>query len=812
MKNLINPKQNARRALRVSRSVKRRTQQYLSVGKNYTFNIDNPKSEVLDSKELTVEGWIVAKDDRNFKVRIRNNKKTYPVKLNVRRIDVEKSYPHLPKDRTARSGFEREIVFEEGELAIEISEGKGFRKLYSTSVTFSLEHLPATLYNKDLSNNYPEHLNLIENRKKFLYEDASVGVYERHVDDPRLVAIYLPQFHPFEQNDRAWGKGFTEWTNVTTAQPRFVGHQQPILPSDLGFYDLRLDEKLHEQITLAKKYGVYGFCFYYYWFSGKKLMDHPINTFLSHKEWDFNFTICWANENWTKRWDGRDSEVIIAQEYNDDDPLNFIKDVEDILTDPRYITEDGKPVLMVYRASELNDPKSYTKVWREYFKKKYKKELHLVTYLSFDDTDPREYGFDAALDFAPHSAFFKNHLFKNSMFPYLDVNAKLLDVNFDGIVADYRTIALNEKLDLSHDFPVYPCVTPSWDNDARKKGKGFVYQNSSPDIYASWLERVIKKSTEERKSPLVYVNAWNEWAEGAIMEPSMHLGHSTLKRTAEVLASYSYNGENLVSFPKQGIKRTDKKLAVIVHLYYVDMWPEIREKLKNISVPYDIFVTLNARDAEFIAEVDDPDVMIYSYVVPNRGRDVLPFLFVMKKIEAAGYPHILKLHSKKSKHRKDGSNWFSEALDGLLPSTSTVDMILSELEKPTGSMIGPENHLVSLKRHMGSNAPILGNLVARSFDDMESADVINKPQKYPYIGGTMFWAKLSALSPVLQLQLIPDDFQSEHGQIDGTTAHAVERLFGVIMRLQNLDIYTVSGKGEIVKAPEEFDQKYIYAP
>ena len=541
-------------------------------------------------------------------------------------------------------------------------------------------------------------------------------------------------------------------------------------------------------------------------------MDGPIESVTRHKEWDFNFTICWANENWTKRWDGRDNEVIIAQEYLEDDPLNFIKDVEHILLDSRYITEDGKPVLMVYRASELKNPKKYVKVWRDYFRKKHNLELQLVTFLSFDDQDPREYGFDAALDFAPHSAFFKNHLFKNNQFPYIDIHQKLLDINFSGVVADYRSIALNTKLTDVYKFPIYHCVTPSWDNDARKKGKGFVYQNSSPDLYAKWLDRVVSLEVAKKDAPLIFINAWNEWAEGAILEPSLHLGHSVLNRTAEVLAKYSQNKNNLINFPAYGLSK-DKttKLAVVVHLYYTDLWDEIKAKLVNINEPFDLFLTLNARDAGFELKLNNKKVKVHTFVLPNRGRDVLPFLYVARRLRAAGYEYILKLHSKKSKHRKDGSSWFSDVINELLPNEDTLNQIIALLKNDKTGLIGPSSHVVSLKRHMGGNKLILADLLERAFNEKSSKKVISNPEKYPYFGGTMFWARLDALAPILDLDLIPDDFQSEHGQIDGTTAHAIERMFGVAVRVSKKSMYAVESNAVRLVA-DSLDEKYRYAP
>lgn len=813
MKHLLNPKVHVKRAIRITKRAKHNANKRFSVGRDYVYSIDSPRKKTLEDRKISVEGWLIPKKGTDYKIRVLNNGTVYEVKTGIKRLDVAKTHPEFPEEVALYSGFATEFEFEDGEITVELDSGRGFRKLYKTPVSYSIEHLPSSLYNKDLSNNYPEHSNLLDNRQKFYYEDSLVSSYEPHTSDPRLVAMYLPQFHPFPENDKAWGKGFTEWTNVAAAQPRFIGHQQPILPKDLGYYDLRLESNILDQITLAKKYGVHGFCFYYYWFSGHKLMEQPLNTLLSHKEWDFNFTICWANENWTKRWDGRNNDIIIAQEYLEEDPLNFIKDVEHILLDDRYIQDNGKPVLMVYRASELKNPQKYATVWREYFLKEHNKELQLVSFLSFDDQDPRDYGFDAALDFAPLSAFFKNKLFRNNRFPYIDVSNKLLDINFSGVVADYRSIALNDKLYNAYDFPTYPCVTPSWDNDARKKGKGFVYQNSSPDLYAQWLKRIIKQETAVKKSPLIFINAWNEWAEGAVMEPSVHLGHAVLNRTVESLAEVSDNGKNALNFPEYQIEKSKStKLAVVVHLYYVDLWNTIESKLENITEPFDLFVTLNMRDEDFAPNIKNKNGKVTTYIMPNRGRDVLPFLYVARRLKAANYEYVLKLHSKKSKHRSDGSSWLTDVLDNLLPDTSTIEKTIEILQTPECGLIGPAQHIVSLKRHMGANKEILSHLIAQAYDKKVSDKVLGSPENYPFVGGTMFWARMETINPILDLELMPDDFQSEHGQIDGTLAHALERMFGASTRINEKTIYEVSSIGIKVVPNQGIEEKYKYAP
>ncbi|MHB1864852.1 MAG: glycoside hydrolase family 99-like domain-containing protein [Candidatus Saccharimonadales bacterium] len=799
-----------KRAYHQSRRIKYKIKQRYSITRHFKYNVDYPKTNLVETKSITVEGWIIPLDNKQFQLRVRNNDKTYPIEKGLKRLDVAKTNPSVVEDLALYSGFKTDILVEDGDFSIEVDRGNGFKPLYKKKIAYSIEKLPRELYNPELSNNYPEHLNLIENRQKYYYEEELKGLYKRHPKDPKLIALYLPQFHPFYENDIAWGKGFTEWRNVTTGSPRFVGHQQPILPKDLGFYDLRLKSVLKDQINLAKKYGIYGFSFYYYWFSGKKLMETPLNNFLKNKDIDFNFLICWANENWTKRWDGRDSDVIISQEYLEDDPLNFIKDVEHILLDSRYIKMDSRPIIMVYRASELKDPSKYASTWREYFKNKHNKELYLVSFLSFDDNDPRKYGFDAALDFAPQSAFFKSNLFNKKEFPYIGVATKLLDINFDGVVADYRTIALNSELDNPYKYPTFKSVTPSWDNDARKKGKGFIYQNSNPDIYSSWLGRVIKNEIKQTDAPLIFINAWNEWAEGAILEPSLHFGHATLNRTVEVLSSNSKNKTNQITFPSYGLKRSNNtKLAIVVHLHYIDTWQTIKKHIETINEPFDLFITLNETNKDFDIKLKNA-ARIKKYVLPNRGRDVLPFLYVLTRIRAAGYEYVLKLHSKKSSHRTDGEKWLDDLLSKLIPDNNSIVNIIKLLKITDTGIIGPEGHIVSLQRHMGANRDILEYLIQSAFDQHSSQTVLLNTKNYPFVGGTMFWARLDSLDKILSLHLMPDDFQSEHGQIDGTTAHALERFFTISVKLNGKHIYQTGDKlGQPIL---EKVGKYEFAP
>lgn len=778
----------------------------------FSYSVDEPRFELTDDYRITVKGWILSKDKEKVKgVRLKNNDTYHDLPYGSKRLDVAQAFPTIDYETALHSGFESDIEFVDGTLDIEVDFGKGYEHLHKITLRYSGDKPLSANYNPHLASNWAEHVELLKDRSKYYFEESTEKkLHVAKKDDPRVVALYLPQFHPIPENDKAWGKGFTEWSNVTTAQARFVGHQQPMLPRDLGYYDLRHEDTIREQIELAKDHGLYGFCFYYYWFSGKKLLEKPLEAFMRHKEWDFNFMICWANENWTKRWDGFDNDVIVAQKYLEEDPLAFIKEVEHILLDPRYIRVDGKPVLSVYRPEKLKDAANYTKIWQDYFKKKHKMELHLVSFLGFDDQDPRKFDFNGAIDFVPLGLDFKAEYFEDNKVPQVNMRDKLLDVRFEGGVYDYRKVVLNESYqEARYTFPTYSSVMPSWDNEARKKGKGSAFYYVNPDLYGRWLERALQ--ARESKEDLVFINAWNEWAEGAVLEPTMHFGHAVLNRSAEVIAKQS-KAPGRQHFPLYGFKRhADTTTAVMVHLYYTDKWNDIEAKLRNLDdIPFDLFVSLQEKDVAFATEIKKLYKDAHITILPNRGRDILPFVHTARRLYEKGYTSLLKIHTKKSKHRSDGDKWFKELVGGLLASKALVRRAV-EITSSSKALIGPKGHYISLGAYIGSNKEHVDDLLSRMYGKEESEAVLSQADEYAYFGGSMFWVSLEALKPLFELFLMPEDFEVEQGQIDGTMAHAVERVIGVIAQHDNVATYQIGKLGVKTITPSKKLTDYKYA-
>ena len=377
----------------------------------------------------------------------------------------------------------------------------------------------------------------------------------------RAIAIHLPQFHPIAENNDWWGKGFTEWSNVTKAKPLFKGHYQPQLPADFGFYDLRLEESRLAQEALAKKYGIYGFCYYHYWFNGKRLLNDPIDRKLKNPKEDLPFMLCWANENWSRKWDGNDQEILIEQRYSEEDGREHIRFLcKHMFTDARYIKVEGKPFISIYRPSLFPNIKKTIKTWREEAEKSGIGKLYIVFTNSFQDEHSlEEFDADACVEFAPHftapkrvyhSKFTKlfnwmrtkkDNAFDKIGVSFLnDINIKVSSILrplYEGPYEKNSVYSYSDMVDM-HSLrkfkrKTYPSLFPSWDNSPRKKnGNAYIFKNSTPNLYGKWLTSIINRFEPFGKEEnFIFINAWNEWAEGNHLEPCQKWGLAYLEET-----------------------------------------------------------------------------------------------------------------------------------------------------------------------------------------------------------------------------------------------------------------------------------------
>jgi lipopolysaccharide biosynthesis protein len=585
----------------------------------------------------------------------------------------------------------------------------------------------------------------------------------------RCIAYYLPQFHPIPENDRWWGNGFTEWTNVTRALPQFIGHYQPKLPGDLGFYDLRVVDTMRKQAELARHYGVAGFCMYYYWFDGKRLLDQPQRQVLDHPDLDFPFCLCWANENWTRRWDGQDADMLIAQRYSPEDDLAIIADLVPSFLDPRYIRIDGKPVFLVYRPMHLPQLRDTVQRWRTHCRENGVGELYLVAVESFERLEPNEYGFDAACEFPPHQA----------SLPPVNHEVEFINRRFEGRVYDYTQMAdfFTSRPESQH--VRFSGIATAWDNEARKPGKGNIFINSSAQNYANWLESSAARtatvnSGDER---VMFVNAWNEWAEGTYLEPDRRFGYAYLHATSSVLRQFRKKDPAIESVFALSRSTFTKKAstAIVVHLFYRDLLEELCVLIGNVADPMDVFITV-ADDAplEWVEVLRAKLPNAYLLAAPNRGRDILPFFLMLPVLQQFGYATVCKLHSKKSPHREDGQDWRSLLWQGLFsPQAVALAYKAFESDKALG-LLAPVNALTDLSQLniYVNNRPWLDHLLRHVAPRRRKGNY-----RLHFPAGSMFWFRPGAMPTLSEFGIKATDFEAELGQVDGTLAHALERLF-----------------------------------
>lgn len=581
------------------------------------------------------------------------------------------------------------------------------------------------------------------------------------------IAFYFPQFHPFEENDRFWGRGFTEWTNTTKALPMFAGHHQPRLPGELGFYDTRVRDVLVRQMELARQYGIYGFCLHHYFFDGKPVMRAPYEHILADKSLDLPFCLHWANEPWTVRWDGlaRMKGTLLDQRHSPEDDIAFFKDIEPAITDPRYITVAGRPLLVIYRPSLFPDIRATIDRWKACCRAIGVQDLFLVMMqTSFEaNVDPQAYGFDAAIEYPPH------HL----AVAEVSHTVSLYDPAFEGQIFDYRDAMKKALARPDVAYTRFRGIMPDWDCTPRRANPA-LYIHSSPSLYQAWLEGLCRKTQENLSEDrqFIFINAWNEWAEGAYLEPDRRHGYGYLNATAKAM-----NASGLV-------RPDDERLRILIgaHIFYTDLLPEFVDKFRNVGGQFDLLITTPHDKVEEVRRdlaKALAGVRVDVIGVGPIGRDFAPFIFEFMP-RAAAYDICCWVHSKKSLYDTAYAGWRDYLLRNLLGSPGNIAAILDAFAEDNGlGVVYPAPFTaVASKVEWGSNYELAGNLLARL-----DITVDDGPPRFPT--AAMFWFRPKALEGLTRLDLTIDEFARHadgardpktNAVIDGTISHALERM------------------------------------
>lgn len=394
--------------------------------------------------------------------------------------------------------------------------------------------------------------------------------YSRLSTDVKPIAFYLPQFHSFKENDEWWGKGFTEWTNTKKSYPRFLSHYQPREPHpDFGYYNLLDWKVLQKQAQLAKQHGIYGFCFYRYWFAGKVLMGRPIELLLNHPEIDINYCLCWANENWTRKWDGQESDILIGQTY-ENDSVEYIADIKKFLDDPRYIRVDNKPVIIIYRPSLLPNPSVTFRRWREWAREEGIGEILIWIQRGVASLDKSEMvdGADAEIEFPPSGC---------AEFDHYDIT-RVGGEKGSGNLIGYRKMVNNvlRKHAAVDQFmhTIYRGVTLGWDNSPRRETGFWATWGFSLVDYYRWLRYVVQdtRCRHSENQRFLFINAWNEWAEGTYLEPDKRYGYSSINVTSRAIFGLPIC-PHIEGFEVEKNLESDKIKAEILISQYKPLFP-----------------------------------------------------------------------------------------------------------------------------------------------------------------------------------------------------------------------------------------------
>jgi lipopolysaccharide biosynthesis protein len=456
--------------------------------------------------------------------------------------------------------------------------------------------------------------------------------------------------------------------------------------------------------------------------------------------------------------------VLIAQNHSKEDSLEFIRYLIKYFKDERYILIDGKPLLIVYRANIIPDIYAIADSWRKEVRLHGFPDLYLVAAQTFDIADPAQFNFDAAMQFPPHAFSCGS----------INPEVKLLNPDFKGHFYSYEAAPGAYAIRTTEpDYKLFRSAMLSWDNTARKQNNSHIFYDFSLLRYKQWLSAIINKAYSNNKystdEKIIFVNAWNQWAEGTHLEPDQKFGYGYLQATYDALKNYDKTRLDKV----HNVKLVQKnQQAIILHLHYVELWEEISDLLFSLNtIGFDLYISITSSDIAAKIRQDFPAA--YIMLVDNRGRDILPFIKILSVVNQFDYTAVCKIHSKRSVHRVDGDSLRVEIFNELLRSKEAVNEIILRFKnnKKIGMIAGKKCLFRHNEENMASNSENVKNLAAKLNIDF-TCDV--------FPAGSMFWFRPPALK--LLCNLDENLFDIESGFADGTNAHAVERLFCTVVK------------------------------
>ena len=578
----------------------------------------------------------------------------------------------------------------------------------------------------------------------YIENDNIISAYEENIDfsnlktEIKVIALYLPQFHVIKENNQFWGNGFTEWTNVKKSKPRFKGHHQPRFPGDkngyLGYYDLTDIKVIEKQINLAKSHGIYGFGIYFYWFSGKMLLEKPINIFIENTHINFKFLLIWANENWTKRWDGFDKEILIKQEYKPNDPKDFIKDIKKYIKDKRYISIDKRPVIGLYEPSKIPNLKQTILIWREKSRELGIGEIFILICINKNQIKYYENLnlFDAFYEFPPRYSFTNHRILKKGTYIYSELLYKCRDLN-------------ETNLNLEK-FPFFRGTMIEWDNCPRKNNCA-IFDHYSPEQFYLFNKIVIDWTIKHYNKDLrfIFINAWNEWGEGSYLEPDDKYGYASINSLSKAIFNLSY----IEKYHSIG----NYKIAVLVIIRNEDLIKEIIHKINNIPYIYDLFIIIedeiNIDKLKKFINLNSNKYQLELITLFNN-ENLLKFLFKLR-IKMKNYKYICNINTNQYKNITYYEELKNYQYNNLLGNSKIISEIITDFERNNKlGIIFPETYyksLIKFGEYINDN-----DLEYVNFFLNKIYPRVNISQSFAdFPEGNMFWAKTDAIYPIFNL-------------------------------------------------------------